>query len=234
MSDPARALAPVLLTFREKFGGRLRSFLVYGERTHRASGPLHTLALVDGLTFDDLAACAPSVAEWHAHGIATPLLLPADEFARSLDVFPLEYGEIIADHRVLAGTDPFADLQVREADLRRACEVQARSHLLHHREGYLEAAGRPRAVSDLIVASAPALAALLRNIARLEGVSSGDHESLAAHIRGRLRLETHVLRDVLALAGNGHPDADAALRLFPAYLDAVDRLARYADTWHAS
>ena len=234
MSDLARTLAPVLLTLREAFGTRLRSFLVYGERTHHASAPLHTLALVEQLTFDDLAACAPSVAGWHKHGIATPLLLPADEFGRSLDVFPLEYGEIMADHRVLEGVDPFDALQVHAADLRRACEVQARSHLLHLREGYLEVAGRPSAVADLIVTSAPALGALLRNIARLEDVSSDDHDHLAGHIRGRLKLETDVLRDVLALTRGGRPDAEAAIRLFPAYLDAVDRLARYADTWHVS
>ncbi len=125
-------------------------------------------------------------------------------------------------------------MQVGGADLRRACEVQAKSHLLHLREGYLEVAGRPKAVVDLIVTSAPALAALLRNIARLEGVSSDDRDSLAGHVRGRLSLETDVLRDVLALAGDGRPDADAAIRLFPAYLDAVDRLSRYVDTWNAS
>lgn len=234
MPDLARTLAPVLLKLREIFGSRLRAFLTYGERTHPASEAIHTLALVETLTFDDLAACAPEIAAWHKRGIATPLLLPADEFARSLDVFPLEYGEIIADHRLLDGADPFEPLQIGEADLRRACEVQAKSHLLHLREGYLEVTGRPKAVVDLIVDSAPALAALLRNIARLEGVSFDDRDSLAGHMRGRLSLETDVLRDVLALAGDGHPDADAAIRLFPAYLDAVDRLSRYVDTWNAS
>ena len=58
----------------------------------------------------------------------------------SLDAFPLEFGAILADHAVVSGASPFDGLTVDAADLRRACEVQARSHLLHLREGYIERA----------------------------------------------------------------------------------------------
>ena len=91
------------------------------------------------------------MAAWHDAGLATPLLLAAHEFGRSLDAFPLEFGAILADHVVVAGSDPFDGLRVDAADLRRACEVQARSHLLHLREGYLETRGRGDALADLIV-----------------------------------------------------------------------------------
>ena len=50
------------------------------------------------------------------------------------------------------------------ADVRRACEVQARSHLLHLREGFLETRGRSDALADLIVQSAAAFAALVGSI----------------------------------------------------------------------
>src|SRR5205807_2291386 len=106
---------------------------------------------------------------WHDRGLATPLLVAAHEFDRSLDAFPIEFGAILADYSVAAGADPFAGLAVDPADLRRACEVQARSHLLHLREGYLETRGRSDALSDLIVKSAAPFAALLVALARLEG-----------------------------------------------------------------
>src|SRR5947209_9568481 len=61
----------------------------------------------------------------------------------------------------------------RSSDLR-ACEVQARGHLLHLREGYLETRGRNDALAVLIVRSAPAFAALVSNLARLDG---GDRKS---------------------------------------------------------
>ncbi|HVC20130.1 MAG TPA: hypothetical protein VNE16_08640 [Vicinamibacterales bacterium] len=238
MTDPVQAVAPVLQRFQELFGPRLQAFLVYGERQKPAGGSgagsrhVHTLALVDQLTGDDLAACAPSVPDWRKQGLATPLVLSAAEFARSLDAFPLEYGEIIADHLLVAGTDPFEHLQARPADLRRACEVQAKSHLLHLREGYLETGGKPEAVAALIRASAPALAALLRNVARLEGAPADDHATVAHHTRHRLGLDGDTIHDVLALTQQPERlNAAGAQRLFPAYLDAVERLVHYVDTW---
>src|SRR5690349_13371591 len=128
---------------RDIFGARLQSFVVYGRRAreshdggghgHDAPPLTHTLAIVDTLTADDLSACAKRVAAWHDEGIATPLLLAAHEFARSLDAFPLDFDAMVADHTIVSGRDPFHEVRVDPADLRRACELQARSHLLHLR-----------------------------------------------------------------------------------------------------
>src|SRR5688500_1538972 len=114
---------------RDTFGARLHSLVVY----RPADGDPHTPtpAVRDRLSADDLRACAARVGAWHDAGLATPLLLAAQEFGRSLDAFPFEFGAIIADHALVAGADPFAGLAVDPAHLRHACEVQARSHLLH-------------------------------------------------------------------------------------------------------
>ncbi len=56
-------------------------------------------------------------------------------------------------------------------ELRRACEVQARGHVLHLREGYIEAAGDTKAVANLVAAAVPTFRALVTNVARLEGIS---------------------------------------------------------------
>jgi hypothetical protein len=92
------------------------------------------------------------------------LLLTPAEFRRTLDVFPLEYGEIIAKHVIIAGADPFAGADVADADRRRACEQQAKSHLIHLREGFLENGRDPRNVEWLIARSVPAFRRLLANI----------------------------------------------------------------------
>ena len=57
----------------------------------------------------------------------------------------------IADHVVVSGRNPFEGLRVEQTDLRWACEVQARGHLLHLRQGYVESRGRDDALSVLIV-----------------------------------------------------------------------------------
>ena len=49
------------------------------------------------------------------------------EFERTLDVFPLEYGDIIADHVVIVGDDPFAGVRVADADRRAAASCRPRA-----------------------------------------------------------------------------------------------------------
>jgi hypothetical protein len=200
---------------RTLFGPRLRSVVEY-DGGHNRTGT-HTLAIVEGFTLDDLHAAAARVPAWHAANVATPLILAAHEFETALDAFPLEFSAILARHRVLVGPDPFTSLSVDAADLRRACELQARSHLLHLRQGYLETGGRADAVASLIARSAPAFRALLESLERLEGSKPGVATGIAA--------------DVAALAGVQELSKAEAERIFPAYVDAVDRLVKYVDGW---
>jgi len=235
----------------EIFGARLRSLVAYGARasaaphgdTHAHGGGhhveralAHTLAIADTLTVEDLRACAGRLKKWDAAGLATPLLLAAHEFERSLDAFPLEFGAIIADHVVVSGKNPFEGLRVDAADVRRACELQARSHLLHLREGYLETRENPDALAVLIVQSAAPFAALLGAIARLQaasGAATGDAAASARYVERLLYVPGGGVSDVVKLAGVAEISAAEAGRIFPAYLDAVERLVRFVDGWKA-
>src|SRR5206468_4342027 len=98
--------------------------------------------------------------------------------------------------------------------VRRACEVQARSHLLHLREGYTETQGRSDALADLIARSSTPRAALLKSVGRLKGAE----------------MANGVLGEVSALNGKTL-SSDAARRLFPEYLSAVEHLANEIDRW---
>jgi len=183
------------------------------------------------MTHDDLRGCARRIEAWHDAGLATPLLIAAREFERSLDAFPLEFGAIVANHVVVAGGSPFASLKVDPADVRRACEVQARSHLLHLREGYLETRGRADALSVLIVQSAGAFAALVASVARLEGHASDDPAAAARHVERLLNLPGGAVTEVAKLVGVQEISSADAERLFAPYLDAVERLVNYVDGW---
>ena len=234
MSSSWRSATDSLVAdLRTVFRERLRSVCVYGVHADGEGGgaPVSCLAFVSSLTSTDLDACGRAVHGWHRHGLATPLLLPQEEFARSLDAFPLEYAEILRAHVPVYGNDPFADVAIAPEDLRRACETQVKSHLLHLREEYIEAAGRPLAVADLVQASAPGFAALLRNVARLHGNTMGDRVAATRDGARLASLQDGIVADVLALEQpSGLPSTDPA-RLFPEYLAAVERLARFVDSW---
>ena len=229
---------------REIFGSRLQSLVAYGLQAAAPSGaheqqgahvePPHTqtLAIVETLTGDDLAACAAGVERWHDAGLATPLLLAAHEFERSLDAFPLEFGAILADHLVVAGNNPFDGLRVDPADVRRACEVQARSHLLHLREGFLETRGRADALAVLIVRSAAPFAALLASLARLQGVAE---RSAAAgrHVERTLEFPAGVVTDVVKLAHAAEISSAEATRIFRLISTRRNGWWNYIDAWSA-
>ena len=213
------------------FGARLRSVAAYGLETPTAPPRLlHALALVDRLAFDDLAKCVPLAAGWRKRSLAVPLILELEEFLRTLDVFPLEYGDIIAHHVIIAGTNPFHTARVAPADTRRACELSAKSHLIHLREAFMETGGDADAVSALIAASAPAFVALLRNIARLENNGTSELPETAER---QIGIPAEVVREV-ASAGAGTRSAIAdPTALLARYIAASERVWEYVDTWRA-
>ncbi len=228
--DRRQACDRLVADVRRIFGPRLRSCTAYGEVSTNGD-PLTTLVLVDSLTADDLSACAALTAQWRRSGLAIPLIVPTAEFRASVDAFPLEYDTIRATHVLLAGAPPFDGVTIVPEDVRRACEVQVKSHLLHLRQGYLEAGGNMTAVSRLVSASAPALFALLQNLARLEGVSASTPAELARDAAARLGVPAGLVGDVLALAHKtAVPTVDPA-RLFPSYLEMMEVLAHRVDQW---
>jgi hypothetical protein len=241
LPDSVRALERDL---RGVFGSRLRSLVMYGARAGGAGHDAHghadphappvavrTLAVVEAMTVHDLRAAARQVERWHEAGLATPLLLGAHEFERSLDAFPLEFGAILADHEMVTGESPFEALTVDAADVRRACEVQARSHLVHLREGVLETRGRGDALSLLILQSAPAFSALVASLARLVGGASENPDGAARHVERTLGVPDGPIGEVVRLTRAHDLSSADAERLIAPYLDAVERIVAYVDGW---
>ncbi len=183
---------------KEIFGDRLEMVAAFGDTSS-------TCAVVQSLTIEDLDRCAAHAARWTKAGLDMPLFFIDGELRRALDAFPLELSEIIATRRVVSGTDRFADIFVPKPDLRRACEVQARGHVVHLREGYIEAAGDAKAVARLVSAAILPFRALVRNVARLEGIAP---KALVT----QLNLDNFE---------KGFPDA----------LRAAERIVEYVDTW---
>ena len=245
-SSPAVALSPrqraaldALVDDLERlFGARLGSVLAYGlERGDNDDDLLNALALVEAITFDDLSRMVPLAPAWRKAGLAIPLVLTKHEFIRTLDVFPLEYGNIIASHIVVAGENPFAGVHVADADRRRGCELEAKSHVIHLREGFLDTRGDARTIAGLIAASAPAFRTVLANIVRLErGPSVPQHalddDSLARLAEETIGIPAGVVRDVLTSGRTATAAADPSA-LLARYIEASERVWRFVDGWKA-
>ena len=234
LTDRQRAALDTLLRdLRTIFGARLHALVAYGLVSTNLDGSyLRTLGLVERVTFEDLARAVPLAAEWLRRGLAVPLLLSRHEFERTLDVFPLEYGNLIASHVVIAGDDPFATVRVADADRRRGCELQAKSHLIHLREGFLETQGDPKHVVRLIASSAPAFRTLLTNLARLEIGDQSDRgldSNALATIEQSIGVPAPLIAEILASTGMSTIADPTAL--LARYIDASERIWRYVDGW---
>ena len=222
------ALDGLAADLRQVFGTRLRSLVAYGLGAPSDHPAVHALALVDRLTFEDLAALAPMAALWRRRGLAVPLVLETEEFRRTLDVFPLEYGEIISNHVPIVGDDPLAAISVTAEDTRRACEHRAKSQLIHLREGYLETGGDGRAVSQLVAASAASFHALLANIGRLNGDAADDAAAMAER---QIGIPADLVREIEAAGRGTHGTIADPTALLKRYIEALEQVWEYVDTW---
>lgn len=198
-----------------------------------AYGPTRAVAFATRLTADDLQALAPLVDRWHQEGLDTPLLLTPDEFRRSVDAFPLEYGEILERHLLIAGTSPFDGTRPLDVDIRRACEIQAKAFLIHVRQGWLHAADHHHEQAVMLEQSAGPLRTLLANVARLSQAASDSDEDLVTFGETHIGLPAAVLRSVLAL--ELHPERAAELvkstDFMNAFLLTAETLWAFADSW---
>jgi hypothetical protein len=241
LTDRQRAdLEALVSDLRTIFGSRLHSVVAYGLAGLGGDAAyVRTLALTERVTFEDLARAVPLTAAWQRRGLAVPLMLSRHEFERTLDVFPLEYGNLIASHVVVAGEDPFGGVRVADVDRRRGCEQQAKSHLIHLREGFLETQGNPSHVVRLIASSAPAFRTLLFNLTQLSstpiesrGPVETDAAALAARIERTIGVPAPLIVEVLSAPSGMSTMADPTA-LLARYVDASERIWRYVDGWRA-
>jgi hypothetical protein len=237
-SSQQRSLDVLTRDLEDIFGPRLQSLVAYSG--HQADGSVHSCALVDGLGFRDLVSCLPLTESWHQRGIAVPLMLSADELRRTVDIFPLEYSSIIADYTVVRGRDPFQGVSVSVEDIRRATEGQAKSHLIHLREAFLESHGETTRIAQLIAASAAPLRALLTNIARLPDKAHGvmdfaslSDEALAKVAEARMGIAPKLIRDVLAASAGGQSTIVDPSHLLANYIEAAQKIWEYVDRWRS-
>jgi hypothetical protein len=220
-----RAFGRLAADLERVFAARFASLVAYDQNA--------SVAFVTSVEADDLDALGPLVGAWHHDGLATPLVMTPDEFRRSLDAFPLEYQAILDRHTVVAGSPPFAGVSVNADDLRRACEIQARGHLIHLRQGWLQAGGHQSHLVDIVVGSAAPFRALLSNVARLHGAPYAHDADLAAFAQTVIGMPADVVAAILDLASHPEHGRKALLHL-GGYLAAAGELWNFVDRWRRS
>ncbi len=216
------------------FGDRLISAILYGSaavgdfQEHKSD--LNVLCVLTKVTLSELAESEPIFRWWRELGNPSPLLMSADEVRRSQDCFPMEFHDIHAHRRVLAGIDVMDDVQIQPQYYRAQVEHELRSKLIRLRQKAAHSLSTPDYLLKLMADSVSTFCVLGRHALMLSGRDAKwrKHEIVK-------ELETVLgplegFNTVLDVRANGKlPAGTTAVALFDKYLAEIDRLVDYVD-----
>jgi hypothetical protein len=176
-----RKLTDLVSGLQQAAGSNLRSVILYGSAASGEFQPKHSdlnvLCLFDKLDAQVLARISPVTSRWTRKGGAAPLVFALDELARAADVFAIELVDIKASHRVLAGEDLMASLQVPLSLHHLQVERELRQGLVRLRQRYLASTGSRKLILGLMTESISSFAALFRHAGMALGAPPGEQET---------------------------------------------------------
>ena len=232
-------LDELVAQLRSALGNGLQCVVLYGSAAggeHIAKrSDYNVLVIVDELPAERLQAASAVSAAWSETGNPAPLILTAEEWRSSADIFAMEYADILERHRVLYGAPPFDGIRVDSRDLRLQLEHEAMGKLLKLRRGVLSAGNSADKQIELLDASVSTIMVLFRAFLRLHGERPpADNVALSAAVGIRAGFNTDAFAKVVRHArGEAKISSSDVGPVLHDYVRGVDRVARYLDQWTA-
>ncbi|HEY3221994.1 MAG TPA: hypothetical protein VGJ80_14785 [Gemmatimonadales bacterium] len=155
-------------------GPRLVTLLLYGSAAREQGARsqeqnANTLLLVDSVDAELFTRLATPVRNWMSAKHPPPLLLTDQEWRDSADAFPIEYEDIRAHHRVLAGRDPWRGITVQREHMRRQLEQELIGKLMHLRQAFAAYWNTPKQLAEAVRETQSSFLTMLRAVLRLAG-----------------------------------------------------------------
>jgi hypothetical protein len=217
------------------YGEGLACVAVYGSAARgeylAQRSDTNVLVLVERVDMERLRREAPVARAWREQGNPPPLTLTYDEWLGSADIFPMEYADIFAYHRVVHGALPRRGIEVRREDLRLQLEHETRSKVLRLRHGVLSSGGDARAMLELLEDSVSVMLVLLRAALRLAGEEPPPSSlEVLQRVQAVTGIDVSAVRTVLLHArGERRLEPAGAVNATGAYLDATASLAQWVN-----
>jgi Nucleotidyltransferase domain len=217
------------------YGAELVAVALYGSAArgeHLANhSDLNVLVVVERITMDYLRKESPVARSWREAGNPPPLTLTRTEWLGSADIFPMEYADILAHHKVLAGTLPLDGLKVSNAELRLQLEHEAMSKLLRLRHAVLVTGKDTTALRELLEQSVSTMLVLLRATLRLHGEEPpADSETVCVRASERAGINFAVVARIVRHTRSKEKLVTADVEgVVEQYLQVAGELAAYAD-----
>jgi hypothetical protein len=215
-------------------GTALRTVVLYGSAASEQQVAGHSdqnvLVIVETLALASLRELADVTRRWQDAGNPPPLTLTVREWQRSSDIFPMEYADILAAHKILHGALPLEGIAVVAADLRLQTEHEAMGKLLRLRRGVMTAGSDRKRQAELLRASLSAFQVIFRAVLRLHGVTPPrEANAVARAVATQCGFDAAPFERVAALVrGTSIPEHEIELVL-AGYVQGVESLVAYLD-----
>jgi hypothetical protein len=191
---------------------------------------INTALVVPRLDLDVLERLGPPVARGRERAFALPVLMDREYLSRARDTFPMELDDIRRQHRLLAGTDVFATLELDFRALQRECEYEARAKLLRLRALFLEVGRTPAAIDQLMAGSFKSFTIVLRHFLRLRDGDDAHAYADVVTAGERVLGPLPAMRRLFGHRTGAAPlDATRLRADFGAYLSEVERIVKAVD-----
>ena len=232
-------LDDLVTQLRAAYGARLNSVVLFGSAAAGEHIPkrsdYNVLLLLNEIDASTLASASAVARAWSDAGNPPPMTMTVDEWKGSVDVFPMEYADILDRHRVLYGTPPFDGVSVSMNDLRLQLENQAMGKLLQLRQGALLAGTDGKRQAELVAASLSTMMVLFRAVLRLKGEKPDTDNAVLAQRVGTLAGfdAAPFVRAVEHVRGERKLESSEAGAVLAGYLAGMRRFQRYLDGYAA-
>lgn len=219
-------------------GTSLVGIVLYGSAAREEHVVGHSdqnvLVIVEQLEIATLRALGQTTRAWSEAGNPPPLMLTRREWLRSADVFPMEYADILAQHRVLAGTLPLDGLVVEPSDLRLQLEQEALGKLLRLRRAITSSGTDHARQRETLRASMSAFLVIFRAVLRVHDMPmQHDSSDVIVAVASRCGFDAEPFSRVHRLVrGATIPDHELD-SVMAGYLRGAEVLVTYLDQFNS-
>jgi predicted nucleotidyltransferase len=220
---------------REAAGNNLDAVILYGSAASKEFVPefsdVNLLCVLKESSFAALSSLH-SVAEWwRKQKHVAPLVMTRPELERSADVFAIEFTDMKRSHRMLYGSDPFAELAIPMHLHRAQLEYELREKTILLRQKLLISGENKKHLWELLLGSVSAFGTLFRHaLMALGEISVQSKRDAINQLAQRLGFNASGFMDVLDVR-HGQLDRGKldVYDVFRRYLEAVEHVTNSVD-----
>lgn len=219
---------------RASFSDRLVSVVLYGSAAagdYTKYSDLNILCVLSRLTPREMGESESVFRWWREQGNPSPLLLTEEEVRASTDCFAIEFHDIVARHRILAGKDIIADLRVDDSFYRAQVEHELRAKLLRFRQKASGMLSDHDHLRRLMVDSVSTFCVLFRHALRMHGVETDLRKrEVVARVEEVCGIDAAPFRKLLDVReGLARPRDFDPVAALPAYMAAISAVIQAVD-----